>query len=99
MDSQRSRARRSGGTRPIFRRNSIVSRGSKRVYGGRGYRPSGGGIGFGPAFTPPIIKQLLIALACIFGAQLVTGYAIDGYFAVRPYDVWQRGQLWQPFTY
>jgi membrane associated rhomboid family serine protease len=71
------------------------------VYGRRGYRPTGGGggLGFGPPFTPPVVKQLLIAIACVFGAQLLTQHTIDDFTAVRPYDVWQRGFLWQPFTY
>jgi membrane associated rhomboid family serine protease len=70
------------------------------VYGGRGNRPGGGsgGLGFGPPFTPPIVKQLLIATACVFVAQLLIGQISD-VFAVRPYDVWQRLYLWQPFTY
>ena len=68
------------------------------MYGGRGYRPVGGGLGFGPPFTPPIVKQLLITLACVFLAQLLIGHISD-VFAVRPYDVWQRGYVWQPFTY
>jgi membrane associated rhomboid family serine protease len=58
----------------------------------------GGGLGFGPPFTPPIVKQLLITLACVFLAQMLMG-AISDWFAVRPVDVWQRGRLWQPFTY
>jgi membrane associated rhomboid family serine protease len=69
------------------------------VYGGRGYRPTGGtGLGFGPPFTPPIVKQLLIALACVFLAQNLIA-PINGLFPVRPVDVWQRGFLWEPFTY
>jgi membrane associated rhomboid family serine protease len=71
----------------------------KRVYGGRGYRPAGGtGLGFGPSFTPPIIKQLLITLAAVFLAQNLIA-PINALFAVRPVDVWQRGFLWEPFTY
>jgi hypothetical protein len=37
------------------------------VYGGQGYRPGGGGggLGIGPPFTPPIVKQLLISLGVI----------------------------------
>jgi membrane associated rhomboid family serine protease len=101
MDSQRSRSRFDWRERVSISANSIASRGTKRVYGGRGYRPvgGGGGLGFGPPFTPPVVKQLLIATACVFGAQLLTNHAIDGLFTVRPYDVWQRGFVWQPFTY
>jgi len=69
------------------------------VYGGRGYRPAGGtGLGFGPPFTPPIVKQLLIALACVFLAQNLIP-AINPLLSVRPEHVWQRGYLWEPFTY
>jgi membrane associated rhomboid family serine protease len=69
------------------------------VYGGRGYRPAGGpGFGFGPAFTPPIVKQLLITLAAVFLAQSLIGQ-ISVLFSVRPIDVWQYGFLWEPFTY
>lgn len=69
------------------------------MYGGRGYRPSGGtGLGFGPPFTPPIVKQLLITLAAVFLAQNLI-LPINAFFAVRPDDVWQRGYFWEPFTY
>ena len=59
------------------------------------------GLGFGPPFTPPIVKQLLITLACVFVAQSlppIGGY-INARLAVVPADVWQRGLVWQPFTY
>jgi membrane associated rhomboid family serine protease len=70
------------------------------VYGGRGYRPSGGaGLGFGPAFTPPIIKQILISLAVVYLAQNLVGDAFDNLFAVRPIDVFSSARIWQPFTY
>lgn len=74
-----------------------MSGGSKRVYGGR-YQPGGTGLGFGPPFTPPIVKQLLITLAAVFVAQylLPVVYALG---PVRPFQVWQQGYLWQPFTY
>jgi len=69
------------------------------VYGGRGYRPVGGpGLGFGPPFTPPIIKQILITLACVFLAQNLVGQ-INDVLVVRPVDVWQHGWIWEPFTY
>lgn len=69
------------------------------MYGGRGYRPSGGaGLGFGPPFTPPIVKQLLITLACVFLAQNLIA-PINDALAVRPVTVWQHGWIWQPFTY
>lgn len=63
---------------------------------GRGQTP--GGLGFGPAFTPPIIQQLLIANAVVFVAQLLVP-AISEYGMVRPALVWQAGYIWQPFTY
>ena len=69
------------------------------MYGGRGYRPAGGtGLGLGPPFTPPIIKQLLVTLACVFLAQNLIG-PVNDILSVRPVDVWQHGYFWQPFTY
>jgi membrane associated rhomboid family serine protease len=58
----------------------------------------GGGMGFGPAFTPPVVKQLLIAIAVAFFAQLAIP-AVHDFGAIRPVLVWQGGYLWQPFTY
>ncbi len=62
---------------------------------GRGQPP---GLGFGPAFTPPIILQLLIAIGVCFMAQLMVP-AVGSLGAVYPAAVWQGGYLWQPFTY
>jgi len=60
----------------------------------------GGGLGFGPPFTPPIVKQLLITLGAIFVLQALPATApFLNELAVRPRDVWQYGYLWQPFTY
>jgi membrane associated rhomboid family serine protease len=64
------------------------------VYG-RGQSP---GLGFGPPFTPPIVKQLLIANAVVFVLQMLMP-AFAGLAAVYPAAVWQGGYLWQPFTY
>ena len=66
---------------------------------GRGYQ--GGGLGIGPPFTPPVVKQLLIANACVFAAQILLerSVPVDALFAVRPVEVWQHLHLWQPFTY
>lgn len=66
--------------------------------GGRGYRATGSGLGFGPPFTPPIVKQLLIAIAVVYVAQFLVP-AIYAFGAVRPFEVWQQGHLWEPFTY
>jgi membrane associated rhomboid family serine protease len=66
------------------------------VYG-RGTQ--GAGFGFGPPITPPVVKQLLIANALVFAAQILAPESFDALFAVRPSDVWQRYELWQPFTY
>jgi membrane associated rhomboid family serine protease len=63
------------------------------VYG-RGY----GTPGFGPAFTPPIVQQLLIANIALFMVQVLFPAFAD-VAALRPRDVWQGGYLWQPFTY
>jgi membrane associated rhomboid family serine protease len=70
------------------------------VYGGQGYRPGGGGggLGIGPPFTPPIVKQLLISLGVIYLAQFLVP-AIYYLGAVTPIAFWQHGHLWQPFTY
>ena len=55
---------------------------------------------FGPSVTPPIIKQLLIANAAIFVAQVLSGDLVfTRLFGVTPAAVWQGGYLWQPFTY
>jgi membrane associated rhomboid family serine protease len=67
------------------------------VYG-RGYRSPG--FGFGVPYTPPIVKQLLIANAVVFVLQLVLARTpFTDLLAVSPQLVWQRGFLWQPFTY
>ena len=65
---------------------------------GRGYQ--GGGLGIGPPFTPPVVKQLLIANAAVFALQILLRNApLEQWLAVRPVEVWQGLQLWQPFTY
>ncbi len=69
---------------------------------GRGYQTSGG-MGFGPAVTPPVVKQLLIANTGVFCAQWLVsnGWHSPGFeslFALTPTDFWS-GRLWQPFTY
>jgi membrane associated rhomboid family serine protease len=66
---------------------------------GRGY--GGGGISFGPAYTPPIVKQLLITLVAVFAAQLLVRdqLSFDVIFAVVPGLTWGSLWLWQPFTY
>ena len=69
------------------------------MYGGRGGGfNGGGGIGFGPPVTPPIVKQLLIAIGVVYVASFIVPglYALG---AVEPRLVWQGGFLWQPFTY
>ena len=62
---------------------------------GRGQSPGGS---FGPAFTPPVVQQLLIATGVCFLAQMLVP-AIAEYGSIRPALVWQGGYLWQPFTY
>jgi membrane associated rhomboid family serine protease len=52
----------------------------------------------GPPMTPPIIKQLLIANAVVFLAQFLMP-VLNLYAPVVPSDFWERGHLWQPFTY
>jgi len=63
---------------------------------GRGYQ--GSGMQFGPSFTPPIVKQLMIANAVIFVLQAVFPILLE-FGSVRPALVWQGGFLWQPFSY
>ena len=53
----------------------------------------------GPPVTPPIVKNLMIAIAAIYVLQVMTQDAYTGLFAVQPFRVWQEGWLWQPFTY
>lgn len=61
---------------------------------GRGHQS----LGFGPPFTPPVIQQLLIALAACFVAQtLVPGFADLG--MLRPAQLFERFHVWQPFSY
>jgi len=55
-------------------------------------------LGFGPPFTPPIIKKLLIANGIVFVAQLAVPWLTE-LFGVVPLLFWQQGYLWQPFTY
>src|SRR5215475_11311947 len=66
---------------------------------GRGY--GGGGISFGPPYTPPIVKQLLITLAAVFAVQVLLRDQLpfDALFAVVPRFTWGQLWLWQPFTY
>ena len=64
---------------------------------GRGY--SGGGMGFGPPVTPPVIKQLLIANVAVFFAQFAFRLPLFEVLTASPWDFWHRGFLWQPFTY
>ena len=66
---------------------------------GRGTQGPGFGMGFGPPLTPPVVKQLLIANAVVFAFQVLTSSRLDPLLAVSPSDVWQRYELWQPFTY
>lgn len=65
---------------------------------GRGY---GGGISFGPSYTPPIVKQLLITNLAVFVAQVLLGRELpfDRVFAVVPRLTWGSFWIWQPFTY
>lgn len=60
--------------------------------------------GIGPPVTPPVVKNIIIANAAVFLAQIilpsVVGFdAITRYGAVSPYTVWFEWELWQPFTY
>jgi len=53
---------------------------------------------FGPAFTPAIIKKLMLANLAVFVAQiLIPNLSPAG--VVSPEHVWSQGQIWRPFTY
>ena len=55
---------------------------------GRGYQ--GSGMQFGPSFTPPIVKNLIIANAVAFVLQSMSPSL--GYFgSIQPILVWQGG--------
>jgi membrane associated rhomboid family serine protease len=56
-------------------------------------------MGFGPPVTPPVIKQLLIANAIVFFAQYAFRSPIFENLMASPAAFWERGYLWQPFTY
>jgi membrane associated rhomboid family serine protease len=56
-------------------------------------------MGFGPPVTPPVIKQLLIANAVVFFAQFALRLPLFDLLTASPADFWQRGYVWQPFTY
>jgi membrane associated rhomboid family serine protease len=65
---------------------------------GRGHQS---GIGFGPAHTPQIIKQLMIVNAGVWviGALFpAIGYRLQDLGGAAPADFWS-GQLWQPLSY
>ncbi len=64
---------------------------------GRGF--NGPGMQIGPPVTPPVIKNLLIAIAVVYVIQVVSRDAYTAALAVVPELVWQQGWLWQPFTY
>ena len=60
-------------------------------------------MGFGPAVTPPVVKQLLIANVVVFAAQILIAGGwrapeFESLFALTPIEFWS-GRLWQPFTY
>jgi membrane associated rhomboid family serine protease len=54
---------------------------------------------FGPPVTPPVVKNLMIAIGVVYVLQAVTQNAYSGLFVVVPGLVWQEGWIWQPFTY
>jgi membrane associated rhomboid family serine protease len=56
---------------------------------------------FGPPITPTVVKQLMIANAVVYVAQVMSegwGLSISHVGAVVPALFWS-GWLWQPFTY
>lgn len=64
---------------------------------GRGF--NGGGVQFGPPVTPPVVKNLMIAVAVIWVLQILTQDQFKTALSVNPLLVWREGWLWQPFTY
>jgi membrane associated rhomboid family serine protease len=52
----------------------------------------------GPPLTPPVVQYLIIANLAAFMLQFVSP-AFAQFGPVRPFQVWQQGYLWQPFTY
>ena len=67
------------------------------------YGRGGSQMSFGPPFTPPVIKNLIIANVIVFVATALTrnGGAdpLVVFGAVVPEEVWGHGHFWQPFTY
>jgi membrane associated rhomboid family serine protease len=62
------------------------------------YGRRGNNSGFGPPFTPQIIKTLMIANLAVFIASVA--FPLVGHFGtVSPADVWLHQQFWRPFTY
>ncbi len=55
-------------------------------------------MGFGPAVTPQIIKNLLIANGVVFILQHLSN-DVTYFGVVSPAAVWYDLQIWRPFTY
>jgi membrane associated rhomboid family serine protease len=62
------------------------------------YGRGGSQFGFGPASTPQIIKNLLIANGVVFILQLLSPM-VTNLGTVSPASVWFGFELWRPFTY
>jgi len=58
----------------------------------------GSGMSFGPAETPQIIKNVMIANGVVFIAQWASP-VVNQYGVVSPWAVWHDFELWRPFTY
>ena len=58
---------------------------------------------FGPPYTPPVIKNLIIANVIVFVATVWSQSGVTNpvvaFGAVVPEEVWGHGHFWQPFTY
>jgi membrane associated rhomboid family serine protease len=63
----------------------------------------GSQLGFGPRFTPPVVKQLIFATVAVhllqFALQVGLGMPVTTWLAVTPALVWERFFVWQPVTY
>lgn len=62
----------------------------------------GAQMSFGPAQTPEVIKNLMIANGVVFIAQLIgpgMGFDVTSWGVVSPKLVWDDFQIWRIFTY
>jgi membrane associated rhomboid family serine protease len=58
-------------------------------------------MGFGPPVTPSVVKNIIIANAVVYLAQMATQSTgiVSNLGVVSPALVWGQFELWRPFTY